>query len=70
MLARLAEYPGLKRAFAQLDQVLPQPKAKGWYAGRNTLEREAIEPVLRGILEPAEALRNAAVKANEKLGAE
>ncbi len=65
--ARLEEYPGLREAYAQLDRALGQPKAPGWHAGRNILERDAIEPVLRGRLEPAEALRVAAEKANAAL---
>jgi ABC-type glycerol-3-phosphate transport system substrate-binding protein len=67
LVAKLDAHPGLREAFAQLDRALPQPKASGWYAGRNTLEREAVEPVLRGRLQPAEALRIAAAKANEEL---
>lgn len=64
---KLAKYPGLEAAFRQLDHALPQPKAKGWYAGRDILEREAIEPVLRGRMEPAAALRAAAAKVNAEL---
>jgi multiple sugar transport system substrate-binding protein len=68
LLARkLEEHPGLREAYAQVERALPQPKAKGWYAGRRILEREAIEPVLRGRLEPREALRIAAERANEAL---
>jgi multiple sugar transport system substrate-binding protein len=67
LLEKLDEHQGLREAYAQLDRALPQPKARGWYAGRQILEREAIEPVLRGRLEPREALRVAAEKANEAL---
>jgi multiple sugar transport system substrate-binding protein len=67
LVARLDKYPGLRAAFEQLDRALPQPKAKGWYAGRDILEREAIEPVLRGRMEPAEALRAAAAKVSAAL---
>lgn len=67
LLAKLEEHPGLAEAYAQLDRALPQPKARGWYAGRQILEREAIEPVLRARLEPREALRAAAEKANAEL---
>ncbi|MFN8176975.1 MAG: ABC transporter substrate-binding protein [bacterium] len=65
--AQLDAHPGLREAYAQLDRALVQPKAKGWYAGRAILEREAIEPVLRGQLQPAEALRGAAAKVNVEL---
>jgi multiple sugar transport system substrate-binding protein len=67
LAAKLDKHPGLRAAFAQLDRALPQPKAKGWYAGRDILEREAIEPVLRGRMEPAEALRAAADKVDREL---
>jgi ABC-type glycerol-3-phosphate transport system substrate-binding protein len=67
LAARLESVPGLAAAYAQLDRALPQPKAKGWYAGRTILEREAIEPVLRGTLEPREALRIAVAKVNQEL---
>jgi hypothetical protein len=65
--AQLDAHPGLREAYAQLDRAMVQPKAKGWYAGRAILEREAIEPVLRGQLQPAEALHGAAAKANVEL---
>ncbi len=65
--AKLSEYEGLAEAYAQLERATAQPKARGWYAGRNILEREAIEPVLRGRMEPAEALAAAAAKANAEL---
>jgi multiple sugar transport system substrate-binding protein len=67
LAARLDRYPGLRAAFEQLDRALPQPKAKGWYAGRDILEREAIEPVLRGRMQPADALRAAAAKVDAEL---
>jgi multiple sugar transport system substrate-binding protein len=67
LAAKLDGHPGLRDAYAQLERALPQPKAKGWYAGRDILEREAIEPVLRGRMQPAEALRLAAEKANAAL---
>lgn len=67
LVAKLEKYPGLREAYAQLDHALPQPKAQGWFAGRNTLERDAVEPVLRGRLQPAEALRIAAKKADAEL---
>ena len=70
LVAKLEANPGLAAAYAQLERAVPQPKAKGWYAGRNVLEREAIEPVLRGRLDPAEALHKAARKANEELGSD
>jgi multiple sugar transport system substrate-binding protein len=67
LVAKLEKHPGLRSAFEQLDRAMPQPKAKGWYAGRDILEREAIEPVLRGRMEPAAALHAAAAKVNEEL---
>ncbi|MBZ0268085.1 ABC transporter substrate-binding protein [bacterium] len=63
LAAKLDRHPGLREAYAQLERAVPQPKARGWYAGRNILEREAVEPVLRGMMEPAEALKAAAEKA-------
>lgn len=67
LVVRMEAVPGLREAFGQLDRAQPQPKAAGWYAGRTILEREAIEPVLRGTMEPAEALRVAAEKANREM---
>jgi ABC-type glycerol-3-phosphate transport system substrate-binding protein len=67
LAAKLDGLPGLRAVYAQLDRAVPQPKARGWYAGRTILEREAIEPVLRGRMQPAEALRAAAAKANREL---
>ena len=68
--ARLEQFPGLEAAYDQLERCLTQPKAKGWFAGRNILEREAIEPVLRGRMEPTAALVAAAKAANEELAKE
>jgi multiple sugar transport system substrate-binding protein len=70
LVEKLKKHAGLSAAYAQLDRALPQPKAKGWYAGRQILERDGIEPVLRGRLEPREALRVAAEKANAELAKE
>ncbi len=67
LAAKLAAHPGLREAYAQLDRARAQPKAKGWFAGRTILERDAIEPVLRGQMQPADALRAAAAKANEEM---
>jgi ABC-type glycerol-3-phosphate transport system substrate-binding protein len=67
LVAQLDAHPGLRDAYAQLDRARAQPKAKGWYAGRAILEREGVEPVLRGQMEPAEALRAAAAKANAEM---
>ena len=64
---KLDAYPGLREGYAQLRRSLPQPKSKGWYAGRQLLEREAIEPVLRGRMEPAEALAAAEERVNAEL---
>jgi len=69
LAAKLDRYPGLREAYGQLDRAVPQPKAKGWYAGRNILERDAVEPVLRGRMEPAEALKAAAEKASAEFAA-
>ncbi|MCA9751078.1 MAG: ABC transporter substrate-binding protein [Gemmatimonadetes bacterium] len=65
--AKMSDHPGLREAYAQLERAVAQPKARGWYEGRTILERDAIEPVLRGKAEPADALRAAAAKANEAL---
>jgi multiple sugar transport system substrate-binding protein len=67
MQEHLAQYSGLAEAYAQLERALPQPSAKGWYAGRKILESVAIEPVLRGIADPEEALALAAAKADAQL---
>ncbi len=67
LTARMDAVPGLREALGQLARATPQPKAPGWYAGRTILEREAIEPVLRGTLEPAAALKAAAEKANAEM---
>ena len=67
LVAKMDATPGLREAFGQLDRATPQPKASGWYAGRTILEREAIEPVMRGTLQPPEALHAAAAKANAEM---
>lgn len=64
---KLDAFPGLREGYAQLRRATPQPKAAGWYAGRQALEREAIEPVLRGRMSVAEALAAAEERVNAEL---
>ncbi len=67
LAAVLDAHPGLREAYAQIDRALPQPKARGWYAGRRILETEAIEAVLRGRAEPRAALEAAAIRVDAEL---
>ena len=53
----LDEIPGLEASYAQLETARSEPRNAAWFAGRKYLEEGAIQRVMRGTAEPAEALR-------------
>jgi multiple sugar transport system substrate-binding protein len=66
--ARFAAFPGLRETFDQLEYASFEPKIAGWYAGRRYLAERAIEAVLRGDADIADALDKAAAKGNAEIG--
>jgi multiple sugar transport system substrate-binding protein len=64
---RFEAFPGLRQAFNQLEYASFEPRIAGWYAGRRYLSERAIEAVLRGDADIADALDRAAAKAEAEV---
>jgi multiple sugar transport system substrate-binding protein len=56
MTERIAEVAGLKEVLAQLAFAYTEPRISGWLGGRQLLGTEGVEPALRGVKTPEEAL--------------
>ncbi len=54
------EVPGMKEAILQVDYAVTEPRRAVWFTGRRYLSTEGLEPALRGVLSPEQALRRAA----------
>ncbi|MEO0108251.1 MAG: ABC transporter substrate-binding protein [candidate division WOR-3 bacterium] len=59
--AQLDSVPGWGECVAQLDWGVFEPKSRVWFEGRKILD-SGLEPALRGLLSPEEALRLAAAQ--------
>jgi multiple sugar transport system substrate-binding protein len=70
MEKRLEELPGLKSVFKQLEYAHTEPRIAGWLAGRQYLGTAGIEPALRGVKTPREALDESAKKIEAYLSSE
>ncbi|MFO7896009.1 MAG: ABC transporter substrate-binding protein [Candidatus Cloacimonadales bacterium] len=62
---RLAANPEIASVYDQLNYSTFEPQISEWYETRKYLEEQVIEKVVRGILEPKEALDNAAETVEE-----
>lgn len=67
MKAEFDRVPGLEAVMRQMDYAHAQPKSADWFAGRRQLQEEAVEPVMRGKMDPGEALHAAAEKLNREM---
>jgi len=47
----------LREAFKQIDRATYEPNTETWMRGRRYFATEVMEPVLKGVLEPSEALK-------------
>jgi multiple sugar transport system substrate-binding protein len=63
------EIPGLRATMLQMEDGRLEPRIREWFTGRRLLEDEALEPVLRGAVGPAEGLRQAAEEFDAELAA-
>ncbi|MCK4233009.1 ABC transporter substrate-binding protein [candidate division WOR-3 bacterium] len=70
MKKRMEELPELKDVIAQLEFAYTEPRIAGWLRGRQILGTEGIEPVLRGVKSPEEALNDCAKRIEEYLRSE
>lgn len=68
MVAKFRQYPGLERAYRQIEYAWPEPREVAWLTGRAIVEEEALQPALKGLKTPEEALQHAAVKINKQYG--
>lgn len=60
MKERMEALPGLADVLAQLEYAHTEPRIAGWLGGRQILGTKGVEPALRGVKTPAEALRDCA----------
>lgn len=67
MQALLAATPGLAATYAQLGHAVSEPRHSAWFAGRKYLEEGAIQQVMRGTAQPADALRATARKIDAEI---
>jgi multiple sugar transport system substrate-binding protein len=64
---RLANNPEIASVYDQLNYATYEPQISEWFETRKYLEEQVIEKVIRGVLEPQEALDKAAEKINEMI---
>jgi len=67
MRALLDKVPGLEATYDQLATARSEPSNAAWFAGRKYLEEGAIQRVMRGKADPAEALRKTAKKIDAEI---
>jgi len=67
MRDHLDEIPGLRDVYGQLPRAHSEPRNSAWFAGRKYLEEGAIQRVMRGTAEPAEALRETARRIDDEI---
>jgi maltose-binding protein MalE len=59
---RLSSNPEIKSVYDQLNDATFEPQISEWFETRKYLEEQVIEKVVRGTLQPQEALDSAADK--------
>jgi ABC-type glycerol-3-phosphate transport system substrate-binding protein len=70
ILDKFVQYPGLEQAYQQLEYAYPEPRQVAWFLGRSIMEEEGLQPALKGVLTPEQALRHAAKRINQQSGAD
>jgi ABC-type glycerol-3-phosphate transport system substrate-binding protein len=65
---KFARYPGMEQAYLQLEYASPEPRQVAWFLGRSIMEEEGLQPALKGVMTPAQALHHAAKRVNQQNG--
>jgi len=65
---KFLKYPGMEQAYRQLDYAYPEPRQVAWFLGRSIVEEEGLQPALKGVMTPAQALHHAAKRVNQQSG--
>jgi ABC-type glycerol-3-phosphate transport system substrate-binding protein len=65
---KFAKYPGMEQAYLQLEYAYPEPRQVAWFLGRSIMEEEGLQPALKGVMSPAQALHHAAKRVNQQSG--
>lgn len=68
MVDKFKKFPGLEKAYQQIEYAFPEPREVAWLTGRAIVEEEALQPALLGLKSPAQTLRHAATKINHQHG--
>lgn len=63
---KFANYPGMEQAYLQLEYAYPEPRQVAWFLGRSIMEEEGLQPALKGVMSPAQALHHAAKRVNQQ----
>lgn len=67
MVKKFNKFPGLYETFMQIEYGDIEPKSPSWFVGRTILNRNGLEPVMRGNISPEEALKEAQFLINEEI---
>jgi ABC-type glycerol-3-phosphate transport system substrate-binding protein len=68
MLDKFRRFPGLERAYSQIEYAWPEPRDVAWLTGRAIVEEEGLQPALMGLKTPQEALSAAARHIDQQYG--
>ena len=68
LVRKFQQWPGLRLAYRQLEHAYPEPREVAWLTGRAIVEEEGLQPALKGVKSPAEALHHAARRINQQYG--
>lgn len=68
MAAKFKKFPGLEQAYRQIEYAWPEPRDVAWLTGRAIVEEEGLQPALKGLKTPQEALHLAAKHIEQQYG--
>lgn len=68
MKAKFKRFPGLEKAYRQIEYAWPEPRDVAWLTGRAIVEEEGLQPALMGLKTPQEALSTAARHIDQQYG--
>ena len=67
MIKKFKKFPGLYETFMQIEYGDIEPKSPSWFVGRTILNRNGLEPAMRGNIPPEKALKEAQFLINEEI---
>lgn len=67
MVEKFKKFPGLYETFMQIENADIEPKSPSWFIGRTILNRNGLEPAMRGNVDPDKSLKEAEFLINEEI---